>query len=60
MDSVSESHIIFTSIEYKKTGGFQTRMCWYCDTKCDTFISICNSCKIERNKNKSSFQIKSL
>ena len=53
---------IYTSVglEYKKKSCIQTRTCWYCDTKCDTFISICNSCKIERNKNKSSFQIKSL
>lgn len=68
MDSISESHIIpkYLSIEYTKVNGFQpqTRMCWYCDKKCDTFISICNNCKIERNKNKitykRSFHIKSL
>ena len=29
------------------------RKCWFCDSKCYSFVAICNSCKSERLKNSS-------
>jgi len=33
------------------------KKCWYCDSKCETFVSICKNCRACRKKVKKSSEI---